>query len=113
MGKFVILSRKNDEFQFNLKASNGEVILTSQGYTTKAHCMKGIESVKHNASDPSKFERLISENGKPYFNLKAANGEVIGTSQMYESEAACMHGVESVRNNAPDAGIEDLSNHVA
>lgn len=107
MGKFVISKRKNDEFQFNLKANNGQVILTSEGYSTKANCLKGIESVKKNALDDSKFDKKTSANGKEYFNLKATNGQIIGTSEMYESAASRDNGIASVKTNAPDAGVED------
>jgi|SRR5690554_3539882 len=105
MGKFVISKRKNGEFQFNLKATNGQIILTSEGYTTKAACMNGIESVKKNSQDESKFDVLESKNEKNYFNLKATNGQIIGTSQMYEAMASCKNGVQSVMNNAPEAEI--------
>lgn len=107
MGKFVITKRTNGEFQFNLKASNGQVILTSEGYVAKAGCENGIASVKKNAHDDEKFDRKTSSNDKPYFNLKAGNGEIIGTSQMYESIAARDNGIASVKTNAPDAAIED------
>ncbi|TCC88504.1 DUF1508 domain-containing protein [Pedobacter frigiditerrae] len=107
MGKFVITKRKNGEFQFNLKAGNGQVILASEGYKTKASCENGISSVSNNAADLDKYERNTSKNGKAYFNLKASNGQIIGTSEMYESEAARDKGIESVKNNAPDATIED------
>ena len=105
MGKFVITKRKNGEFQFNLKATNGQVILTSEGYTTKAACLNGVESVKKNSQNDVRFDRLTAKNGKPYFNLKATNGQIIGTSEMYESEAARNNGIDSVRRNAPDANI--------
>ncbi|HUH25208.1 MAG TPA: YegP family protein [Flavobacterium sp.] len=105
MGKFVVSKRKNEEFQFNLKATNGQIILTSEGYTTKAACMNGIESVKKNSQDGSKFEVLEAKNGKHYFNLKATNGQIIGSSQMYESLAGCQNGIQSVMNNASDAEI--------
>ena len=107
MGKFVITTRTNGEFQFNLKASNGQTILSSEGYTTKANCENGIESVKSNAQDDSKFDRKTSSNDKPYFNLKASNGQIIGTSEMYESEAARDNGIESVKSNSPDAETDD------
>lgn len=109
MGKFEIKKRTNGEFQFNLKASNGEVILTSEGYTTKANCEKGIASVKKNSIDDSKYDKKESKNGKWYFNLKATNGQIIGTSEMYESEKSRNNGIESVKKNAPDAKIEDLT----
>ena len=107
MGKFVITLRKDGEYQFNLKAGNGQVILSSQGYAGKPTCLNGIESVRKNSQDDSKFERKESSSGKPYFNLKATNGQVIGNSEMYESVAACENGIESVKKNAPDATVED------
>ncbi|MEN2413157.1 YegP family protein [Flavobacterium mesophilum] len=107
MGKFVITKRTNGEFQFNLKAGNGQTILASEGYTTKAACTNGIESVKTNSQDDGRFDRKESSNGKPYFNLKASNGQIIGTSEMYESVASRENGIESVKKNAPDAETDD------
>lgn len=109
MGKFVITLRKNNEYQFNLKAVNGQVILTSEGYTTKANCLNGIESVKKNSAVDSHFDRLMSKDNKFYFNLKATNGQIIGTSETYESESGRENGIESVKKNAPNADIEDLT----
>jgi len=109
MGKFEITTRKNGEYQFNLKAGNGQVILASEGYSSKSACQNGIESVRKNAPDDSKFERKTSSNGKPYFNLKASNGQVIGNSEMYESEASRENGIVSVKKNAPTADVSDLS----
>jgi len=105
MGKFVVTTRKNGEFQFNLKASNGQVILASEGYSSKTSCMNGIESVKKNSADESKFEKKVSSNGKFFFNLKATNGQIIGTSEMYESEASRNKGIASVKENAPGASV--------
>jgi len=107
MSKFVITKRKNEEFQFNLKAGNGQTILTSEGYTTKASCNNGIAAVKINATSDSQFERKTASNGKAFFNLKASNGQVIGTSELYETVAARDNGIESVKNNAAAAIIED------
>lgn len=107
MGKFVVTTRKNGEFQFTLKAGNGQAILASEGYTTKAACMNGIESVKKNSQDDARFDRLEAKNGKPYFNLKAGNGQIIGNSEMYESVASRDNGIESVKKNAPDAEVVD------
>lgn len=107
MGKFVISTRKNGEFQFNLKAGNGEVILASEGYTAKTSCLNGIESVKKNAPDDNRYERKEAKNGKFFFNLKAGNGQVIGTSEMYESAAGRDKGIESVKRNAPEASTDD------
>ena len=101
MGKFVIRTTATG-IKFDLKAGNGQVILTSEVYTTKAACQNGIESVKKNAPDDARYERKDSTNGKPMFNLKATNGQVIGTSELYESVAARENGIESVKKNAPD-----------
>lgn len=108
MGKFEVSVRKNGEYQFNLKASNGEVILTSEGYTTKAACLNGIESVKKNAAEEKRFEKLVAKNGKPYFVLKAGNGQVVGQSQMYASEATRDNGIASVAKNAPEADVVEI-----
>lgn len=109
MGTFLISKRTNGEFQFVLKAGNGQVILTSEAYTTKAACDNGIESVRKNSQDDAHFDRLESKGGKPYFNLKAGNGQNIGTSEMYETVAARENGIESVKKNGPDADVkEDL-----
>ncbi len=106
MGKFVVSIRKDGKYQFNLKATNGQVILTSQAYKGKEGCLNGIESVKKNASDASRFDKLTAKNGSPYFTIKAANAQVIGQSQMYKSESARDNGIASVQKNAPDATIE-------
>lgn len=109
MGKFEITKRKNGEFQFNLKASNGQVILASEGYVAKDSCQKGIESVRKNSQVDTRFEIKTAKDNRPYFNLKATNGQVIGTSEMYNSEAAMKNGIESVKKNAPDATLVDLT----
>ena len=100
MGKFEIKTRKNGEFQFNLKATNGQVILTSEGYKTKASCLNGVESVKKNCQDEKRFEIKEASNGKPYFNLMATNGQIIGSSQMYANQVNMKNGIASVMKNA-------------
>lgn len=107
MGKFVISKRVNGEFQFNLKADNGQVILTSEGYASKGGCENGIESVRKNAVSDSNYDRKKSSNNKHYFNLKAANNQIIGTSEMYESSTGMETGIESVKKNAPKATVEE------
>lgn len=109
MGKFVITTRTNGEYQFNLKAGNGQTILASEGYTTKAACLNGVESVKKNSQDDARFEKKESTNGKYYFSLKSTNGQIIGSSEMYESVSARDNGIESVKKNAPDAETDDQS----
>jgi uncharacterized protein len=106
MAKFVINTRSNGEFQFNLKADNGQVILTSEGYSTRAACENGIAAVRKNASDDARYDRKKSSNNKNYFNLKASNGQIIGTSEMYESTSAMENGIASVKRNALGANIE-------
>jgi uncharacterized protein YegP (UPF0339 family) len=109
MGKFVIKKRINGEFQFNLKAANGEIILTSEGYNGKAGCQNGIESVRKNAPDDNRYDRKIASNGQYYFNLTATNGQVIGTSERYNTSSSRDGGIESVKRNAPTAIVEDNS----
>jgi uncharacterized protein len=109
MGKFVITNRTNGEYQFNLKAGNGQTILASEGYTTKAACLNGVESVKKNSQDDARYEKKESSNGKYYFSLKSTNGQIIGSSEMYESTSARDNGIESVKKNAPDAETDDQS----
>jgi uncharacterized protein YegP (UPF0339 family) len=109
MGKFIIKKRANGGFMFNLKAGNGLTILTSEGYGSKAACQNGIESVRNNATDASRYDKKISANSKYYFNLKAANGEIIGNSELYESTMGRDVGIESVKQNAPIATVEDHS----
>ncbi len=106
-GKFVIGKRGNGDFQFNLKAGNGQIILASQGYADKAGCRNGIDSVKKNSTDDARYERKVSSNHKFFFNLLAGNGQVIGTSEMYESESGRDNGIASVKSNAPDAEVVD------
>ena len=100
-------SEKNKKYYFNLKAKNGQIILSSQGYIDKSSAKNGIGSVKTNCSDDSKFERKTGSNGKFHFNIKAANGQIIGSSQMYAGESGMENGIESVKTNAPSAEIED------
>ena len=122
MGKFVVKATKTG-FVFNLKAGNGEVITTSEVYTTEAACMKGVESVRKNAAEAKfedqtvaevaavtnpKFEMYTDKAGEFRFRLKARNGEVIAASEGYKAKASCLNGIDSVRRNAPDAAVEKL-----
>jgi len=106
-GTFECYKDRADEFRFRLKAGNGEIILASEGYSSKASCANGIESVKKNCLDPNCFEKKTTDSGKFRFNLKSTNGQVIGTSQNYQSESGCDNGMKSVANTAPDASIDD------
>ncbi|MEO1243702.1 MAG: YegP family protein [Pseudomonadota bacterium] len=106
-GKFELYKDNAGEFRFRLKAGNGENILASEGYKDKGGAENGIASVKKNASEDGNYERKEAANGKFHFNLKAANHQVIGTSQMYASADSRDSGVESVKSNAPDASVDD------
>ncbi len=119
MGKFVVKTVKSG-VKFNLKAGNGEVIATSEVYTTMRACSAGIESVRKNAvaakledqtvegfetvTNP-KFEVYVDKAGEFRFRLKARNGEIIAASEGYKAKASCLNGIESVRKNAPDAPV--------
>ncbi len=119
MGKFVI-RKTNTGVKFDLKAGNGEVIATSEVYTTEAACRNGIESVMKNAPAAAvedqtaegyatekhpKFEVYEDKGGEFRFRLKATNGQVIAVSEGYTAKASCMNGIESVKKNAVDAAV--------
>lgn len=109
MAKFEIYQRKNGEYQFNLRAGNGQVIFTSEGYTTLSNAKNGVESVRRNSSNPARFEKLQARDGRPYFAMKTTNGEVIGVSQMYSTATGRNKGIASVQRNAPIAEVVDLT----
>ena len=119
MSKFVIRT-VNTGIKFDLRAGNGQTILTSEVYTTEAACRKGIESVAKNAPIANvenqteegyevlthpKFEMYQDKAGEYRFRLKARNGEIIAVSEGYTAKAGCLNGIESVQKNAPDAEI--------
>ena len=118
MGKFVI-KQTNTGVKFDLKATNGEVIATSEVYSTEAACLNGVESVRANCvgeiEDQTaegfetvkhpKFEMYLDKAGEFRLRLKARNGEIIATSEGYKAKASCLNGIESVKKNAPDAEI--------
>jgi uncharacterized protein YegP (UPF0339 family) len=108
-GKFEVKQLENGEFMFNLQAGNGQIILTSQRYQAKDSAKDGVESVRHHAADDANYERKTSAAGEPYFVLKAANNQIIGTSEMYTSAAAVEAGIASVKTHAPDAAVVDAS----
>ena len=107
-GKFELKTAANGKFHFNLKAGNGQIILSSEMYETKAAAENGIASVTKNAGEEARYERRKAANGEPFFVLKAGNGEVIGRSETYSSDAALENGIDSVRTNAPGAKIEEI-----
>lgn len=119
MGKFVVKETATG-IMFNLKAGNGEIIATSEVYTSKASCQNGIASVKKNSvlaeiedqtvegfekKKNPKFEVYTDKKGEFRFRLKAGNGEIIATGESYKAKAGCINGIESIKKNAPDAEI--------
>lgn len=119
MGKFVIHETKTG-VKFDLKATNGQVILSSEVYTTKAACVNGVESVQKNAPVAAvedqtkegyaaekhpKFEIYTDNSGEYRFRLKATNAQIIGVSEGYKAHESCVNGVESVKKNSVDAEI--------
>ena len=106
-GKFEVYRDKAGEHRFRLKAANGQNILSSEGYSSKAGCMNGIESVKKNSQDPERFAKKTTASGKFRFNLTSTNGQTVGASQSYASESGCNNGMKSVANCAPGASTAD------
>ena len=106
-GKFEVYKDKAGEFRFRLKASNGQTILSSEGYKSKSSCMNGIESVQSNCLLEDCFEKTTTPTGKFRFALKARNKQVIGTSQNYASEAARDNGIAAIGRAAPGARVDD------
>ena len=104
-GKFVVFKGKDGQDYFRLKAGNGEVILSSEGYKSSKSCANGIESVRKNSQEEKRFEVRTAKDGREYFVLKAANGQEIGRSQMYKSSSGCRNGMKSVARNAADAKV--------
>ena len=107
--KFELKKAKNGRFFFNLKAANGEVILTSEGYKQKESSEKGVESVRKNSANDAMFDRKVATNGQNFFVLKAANGETVGKSETYSSSSAMTKGIASVKRNAPQARLVDTT----
>jgi uncharacterized protein len=104
----VFKSTVNSQYYYRLRASNGEIILNGEGYTTKQSCLTGIASVKVNAPYDNRYERKDSLSSHT-FNLRAANSEVIGRSESYTTAYARENGIAAVKRDAPTAGIDDLA----
>lgn len=108
-GKFEMYNDKVGEFRFRLKASNGQVVLASQGYNTKAAAQNGVRSVQENSGLPARFEKSRTESGQFRFNLTAANRQIIGQGQGYKSAASRDKGILAVGRAAQGASVEDLT----
>ena len=108
-GKFEIQKSAGGSYRFNLKSGNQETILSSESYQTKEEARYGAESVKSNAADDNRYERKTSTDGQSYFVLKAANQEIIGTSETYSSQSAMENGIQAVKTNASNAEIVEAN----
>ncbi len=109
MVKFEITTSADGDFMFEIKASNGEIIMTSQGYAAKSACQNGIKSAKTHSINKNLFRQEIAPNGNFYFSLTSLNRQIIGTSQMYDSRLGRDNGIDSVFQNAQHADVKDLS----
>jgi uncharacterized protein YegP (UPF0339 family) len=108
-GYYELKVAKNGEFFFNLVAGNGQNILKSEMYKSRSAAENGIASVQANCGEDGQYECKESSNGKTYFVLKAKNHQVIGQSQMYESESGCENGMASVKTNGSTTDVRDLT----
>lgn len=106
-GWFELSKSSDGQFKFVLKAGNGEVVLTSELYKTRASADNGIASVRTNSPLDERFDKKVASNGKFYFNLKAGNHQVIGTSQMYATDQSRDKGIASVKNNGGTETVKD------
>jgi uncharacterized protein len=107
-GWFEVSKNDKGQFSFVLKAANAQVILRSEQYESKASALNGVASVQKNAAAAERYEAKTASDGRAYFNLKAGNGQVIGTSQMYASEATRATGIESVQANGTTTDIREV-----
>lgn len=105
--RFLKFDDKGGNPRFHLTATNGQIILASEGYSSADARDNGISSVQANGTNDSRYNRKVASNGQFYFNLTAGNGEIIGTSEMYTTVAARDNGIESVKKNSQVAGIEE------
>lgn len=112
-GYFELKTAKDGQTYWNLKAGNHETILTSEMYTTRAAAENGIASVQNNCTTETRYETREQTNGKPYFVLKAGNGQEIGRSEAYESTASCDNGIASVTTNGTTTEIKDKTDTAA
>ncbi|MDD1976051.1 YegP family protein [Pseudomonas tussilaginis] len=108
-GWFELNTSSDGQYRFVLKAGNGETILTSELYKAKASAESGIASVQANSGSDERYEKKEASNGKLHFNLKAANHQIIGSSQMYATAQSRDAGIASVKTNGSSKTIKDLT----
>ena len=103
--KFVI-EASGGQFHFHLATAKGEIVLNSERYTTRYNAEGCIESVKMNSTVDQRYDRKLSQHREHYFVLRGGDHEVIGMSEMYESERAMEEGIVAVKRSAAVAGVE-------
>ena len=107
-GRFEVYKDSQGEYRFRLKASNGQTLLFSEGYSSKSGCMNGIESAIENSKVTGRFETYEDKAGKYRFRLKAANNQIIGVSKVYEIKSKLQNGIKYVQRLAPEIGIKEI-----
>lgn len=107
--RFEITRNDKGEFYFKLLNADGKTLVRSEGYNAKASCTNGIESVRRNAGEDERYDIKTASDGRPYFNLKASNGQIVGTSPMFADTAACAAAVAATKAGAAEAPIDDKS----
>lgn len=107
--QFTIDRAAGAQYMFNLEAENGEIVFTSENYTSKQSAQNGIDAVRSQANADKNYRRSSSGDGQQFFVLVAVNGETLGRSEMYRSQGALEKGIQSVKTNAPTAQVVDLT----
>ncbi|WP_068803770.1 YegP family protein [Thauera phenolivorans] len=107
--KFEITRAEKGEFHFKLLSAEGKTLVRSEGYNAKSSCANGVESVRKNAADDKRYELKEASDGRPYFNLKASNGQIIGTSPMFADAAARDAAIAAMKSGAASAEVDDKS----
>lgn len=107
--QFELTRNDKGEYHFKLVNTDGRTLLRSEGYNSKSSCSNGIESVRKNAANDKHYDLKSATDGRPYFNLKAGNGQIVGTSPMFADAAACDAAMAATRAGASDAPIQDKS----
>ena len=108
MATFQVKINDHDEYYFNLVSDQEDLILRSESYSTKSACLHGIESVQSNADDEDRYERMVAEDGQFYFNLKGKNGEIIGNSNLYDTETLGDQAIENLKVLATACEIKNI-----
>lgn len=107
--KFEITKSDGGEYFFKLVSPDGKTLVRSEGYKAKASCTNGIESVRKNSTDDKRYDRKTASDGRPYFNLMATNGQVVGTSPMFADAKVCAAAIAAMTKGAATAKVDDKS----